>query len=961
MTLAQRITSAPGIHNPMRAAAALEALAGIGVTLNEHTQPGALIAGTAGCSPFLARLIERESGFLADALERDPEEAMAALIDGVTAAGAASDGMPALMKALRVAKGRAALLIALCDLGGVWPLIQVTQALSAFADACVSAALSFLLREAAAKGTIALEADDPVATSGLFVLAMGKHGAGELNYSSDIDLILFFEHGARDPAEYGARKQAFNRLTRSFVKTLSEQTPDGYVFRTDLRLRPDPGSTAACLSTDAAERYYESFGKNWERAAYIKARIIAGDHGAGARFLEGMVPFVWRRTLDFATIADVRDMKRLIHRHKGHGEIRTAGHDLKLGRGGIREIEFFAQTQQLIAGGRQRDLRVRQTLTALDRLTEAGWVEDTTRQELGESYVFLRTLEHRLQMVEDAQTHRMPTAPDALEQLAAFAGYPDFAALDAVLRSHLERVAARFAALFEEMEGEEEGRSPLDGDLESALAEMGFADPARAAEMLGRWRNGEIAATRTERARAILDRIAPRLLSGVAGAADPDRALLEIDRFLSGLPAGVQILSLFEANPNLLDFLTGICAAAPRLAAYLGRNSAVLDAVLSRDFFAPTPGAEMLLDEHVAALPPTGPDFEEVLNASRRWNRERHFRIGAQLLRGVATPEEAGVAYADLAEACIAGLAPRVTEEMAQRHGPPPGKGACVLAMGRLGAHEMTAGSDLDLLVIYDDGEVAASDGKVPLAPTQYYARWTQRLVRALTAPTSEGAVSEVDMRLRPSGRSGPLATRIAAFERYQQEDAWTWEHMALTRARVVAGPPELCARVDAVIAAALNKPRDAAQTLADALEMRGRMTEAEAKASGDMWNMKLVRGGLVDADFIIQALLLAHGASSTATRRSVGALAALAEAGALDGEAAARLAAARETQLAVFQLLRLAQEGGFDPAVAPPSLCAVIASALGEPDFERVTARIGEAQADIHTLFDRVFGGAGR
>lgn len=948
------ITRAPRPFDAERGRHALEVLHGIDAAPGDAVDR--LIEGTAGCSPYLARLIEREAAFLGAALDTSAEECMAQLLADVAEAEASTGSMADLMKALRIAKGRAALLIALCDLGGVWPLMQVTQALTDFADACVRAALNHLLREAAAKGSIALDPADPVETSGLFVMAMGKHGAGELNYSSDIDLIFFFEHGERDPAAYGARKQAFNRLTRSFVKILSEQTAEGYVFRTDLRLRPDPGSTAACLSTDAAERYYESFGKNWERAAYIKARVIAGDDGAGARFLEGMVPFVWRRNLDFATISDVRDMKRLIHRHKGHGEIRTIGHDLKLGRGGIREIEFFAQTQQLIAGGRQRDLRVLRTLDALEKLTQSGWVDPIARDEMADSYDFLRTLEHRLQMVEDAQTHKMPTAEADLERIAAFMGMADFAELDAALRVHLERVAARFAALFEELGDDDEARSLLDGDMESALAELGFAEPARAADILNRWRNGAIAATKTERARAILDRIAPRLLSGMGGAGDPDRALLEFDRFMSGLPAGVQILSLFEANPNLLDFLTDICAAAPRLAAYLGRNSAVLDALLARDFFAPTPGVAALLEEHSAALPPPGPDFEELLNASRRWNKERHFRIGAQFLRGIATPEEAGEAYSDLAQASISGLAPRVTDELARRHGPPPGAGACVLAMGRLGSHEMTAGSDLDLLVIYDDGDLTASEGPVPLAPTQYYARWTQRLVRALTAPTSEGAVYEVDMRLRPSGRSGPLATRIAAFERYQMEDAWTWEHMALTRARVVAGPPELAARVDAVIATVLSKPRDAAQTLADALEMRGRLTEAEAKAAGDIWNMKLVRGGLVDADFILQALLLSHGIASTQTRTTDGALAALVAAGALSAADAETLGAARRAQLAVFQLARLAQEGRFDPVSAPPALCAAMARALGQPDFARVEAVLRDAQADIRALFGRIF-----
>lgn len=909
-----------------------------------------LLAGASSGSPYLKRLIEREAEFLAGAIDALPEDTFADLLEAVGDAERSANA-EALMSALRTLKARSALFIALCDLGGVWPLERVLRALTDFADKCTEACLNWLLADVAEKGTLGLDPNSPAAGSDLFVIAMGKGGARELNYSSDIDLILFFDHADRDPANYGERKQAFNRLTRRFVKIMQESTPDGYVFRTDLRLRPDPASTAACMSTDAAARYYESFGKNWERAAYIKARIVAGDRDAGQAFLEQMQPFIWRRHLDFAAIEDVRDIKRLIHQHKGHGEIRSAGHNIKLGRGGIREIEFFAQTQQLIAGGRDPSLRVSKTLEALKALADGGWIAETARSEMHESYEFLRRLENRLQMVEDRQTHTLPTQPEELERLAAFCGFRDFADLDQELRAHLGRVSERFDALFEDSQTEPDAADNLSGRT--------FADPAAAEATIARWRDGSIAATRTERAKSILDRLVPRLLAEFGDAGDPDRALVEFDRFLSGLPSGVQILSLFEANPALLDFLTKICALAPRLADYLGRNASVLDAVLWRGFFSPVSKSE-LLEGHAEAIAPASAeaDFEEILNASRRWSKEQHFRIGAQLLTGTTLPPEVGEAYSELAEVCIAGLAPEITGQLAPRHGPVPGVGACVVAMGRLGAREMTAGSDLDLLVIYDDGGAVASNGPSSISPTQYYARWTQRLVRALTAPTSEGAVYEVDMRLRPSGRAGPLATRIESFERYQASEAWTWEHMALTRARVVSGPEELRQRIEEAILRVLSAPRERSVVLKDALEMRGRQIGVDPAASADPWNVKMARGGLVDCDFIIQAELLSHGLGGAKAQESDAAIELLAERGALTPALANQLREARALQMTIMQLTRLSESGRFDPETAPPALKSLIASALAVPDFARAEALLSETQASIRDMFVETFGG---
>lgn len=923
--------SLPLPHDAGRAARTLALL-----ELAKDGKPGALVAGAAGCGPYLARLIERDAEFARTALTGDPRDIFADILASVAAAGA-MEKQGDVMAALRRSKDRAALSIALADLGGTWTLDEVTGALSSFADAAIRTATDWLIATARARGKL----DD--GPTGFFVLGLGKLGGRELNYSSDVDLIPFFDHEGHDAAEYGARKQVFNRLTRDLVKLLSEQTAEGYVHRVDLRLRPDPSSTPACMSVDAAERYYESFGKNWERAAFIKARVIAGDAAAGAAFLDGMKPFVWRRYLDFAALEDVRDMKRLIHKHKGHGVIAVAGHNLKLGRGGIREIEFFAQTQQLIAGGRERKLRLTRTVETLDALAAHGWITGDARDGLSESYRVLRTAEHRLQMVNDAQTHTMPGDAEGLARIAAFCGYADFAGFETMLRGHLDRVSVRFDRLFEN-EGEAQ---------EAATDTPDFANPQAAQAILDRWRTGDIAATRSDRARAKLHRLLPAILDAVAGAGDPDRALLEFDRFLTGLPAGVQILSLFEANPALLEMLTEICAAAPKLAAYLGRNAGVIDALLSRDFFAPTPDADELVAEY-AARGPEDDDFEGHLNACRRWAKERHFRIGAALLRGIDSPEEAGRGYTALAEACLRTMVAPATAEVARRHGPPPGNGACIVALGRLGSGDMTAASDLDLIVIYDDAD-ALSEGAKPLAGPHYYARWTQRLMNAVTAQTAEGTVYEVDMRLRPSGQSGPLATRLSAFERYQAEDAWTWEHMALTRARVIAGPDALRTRVEGAIAAVLARPRDPEGVLRDAREMRDRLVAADEKAARDPWSLKLTRGGLVDADFVWQALCLIHGCEGT--MEAGAAFDALADKGVLDAQTAARIAAARATQAALLHFIRLSHDGPFDPATAPAALRTVMARALEVEDFGAVEARVAAAQDTVRGVFADTFG----
>lgn len=933
-SLAARLTAAPRAWDDPRGTALAAAL-GVGGAA------AGLVRGAGGSSPYLARLMEAEAEWLAAAFDRPPEATFA----GILAEAADGSGQRGTAVALRRAKRRAALLIALADLGGVWPLDTVTGALTDLADAALRIACAEAMRAETAGPLAGLTPEE----AGLVVLAMGKQGARELNYSSDIDLICLFDETRWQPADFVEVKARFVQVVRRVVKLVGEPTAEGYVFRTDLRLRPNPATTPVCIAMAAAEQYYESVGRTWERAAFIKARPCAGDIAAGARFLQALQPFVYRRHLDFAAIEDAHDMRLKIRAHKGVGHrFEVAGHDIKLGLGGIREIEFFAQTQQLVRGGRDPSLRDPTTRGALRALAAAGIVGPEVQAALDAAYVAHRTLEHRLQMIEDAQTQLVPLAEPARDRVAALGGWPDRETFETELRERCLSVRALCDSIF----------APLTAppaEAQTDLAALGFADPAKAQALMEGWQSGRVTATRGERARRRFRKIAPMLLERLAVAASPDEAIAQFDRFLAGLPAGVQLFALCESNPHLLDLLAEICAAAPRLAAYLGRHAGVLDAVLDRSFFEPLPGAAALAADLSARLPAAG-DYEAALDTARRWVHERRFRVGVQVLRGVATAPEAGQAFSAIAEACLAALWPVVVAEFAAKHGPPPGRGAAVVAMGKLGSAEMTASSDLDLLVIYDPGTAEESEGPRRLPVTAYYGRLTQALVAALTAPTAEGTLYAVDLRLRPSGRKGPVATRLAAFERYQATEAWTWEHLALTRARVVAGEAAMRPVASAAIDAVLCVPHSAEATLADVREMRERLAEAHRATRTDPWNLKHAEGGLLDIELAVQAgLLVAGRCGLRAPREAVPALVACGWLTAAQGEA---LRAAHDLGSALQQIERVALDRPFSPAAAGPGLRAAMARAAGAPDFDAAEAWLAAAQAEAAEAVGAVLAG---
>ncbi|RWR47660.1 glutamine-synthetase adenylyltransferase [Sinirhodobacter ferrireducens] len=829
MSFASRLTRCPIPHDPDRGADLAARFPGLAPELR------ALISGAAGCSPYLAGLMEREVDWLAPALAGAPEDALEAELARVAAAPG-----EALGSELRRAKRRLALLTALADLGGVWPLETVTGALTQLADAAVDLAMKHFVAEEIRRGKIPGAGPDDIATAaGMVALAMGKMGAGELNYSSDIDLICLFDETRYDPDDRMEARAALVRATRKMAALLSDHTAEGYVFRTDLRLRPDASVTPVCLSMGAAELYYEAEGRTWERAAYIKARPCAGDLAAGARFLETLTPFVWRKHLDFAAIQDAYDMRLRIREHKGlQGPLSIPGHNMKLGQGGIREIEFFTQTRQLIAGGRDPSLRERTTVGGLARLAAQGWVPETVAQELTRIYRAHREVEHRVQMVNDAQTHLLPTSAEGLDRIARMMGESDTAAWEAGLRARLERVETLTGAFFAPSECE--GRPDL--------------SPASEALVEG-WRG--YPALRSDRAQAIFRRIEPEILKRMTRAANPEEALRQFDGFLARLPAGVQLFSLFESNPQLIDLIVDICATAPGLAAYLSRNAGVLDAVLGGSFFAPWPGGAALNAALTAELA-AAPDYEKALDAARRWAKEWRFRVGVHHLRGLVDAAEAAKQYADVAGTAVAALWPVVVAEFARKHGPQPGRGAVVLGMGSLGAERLNAASDLDLIVIYDAGGEDASQGPKPLPARTYFARLTQAFITALTAPMPEGRLYEVDMRLRPSGKQGPVAVSVQSFQTYQMEEAWTWEHLALTRARALVGAPDLADEIEAVRRIVLRTKGSEARVVPDLAEMRARIFAAKAP-DGD-WEAKIGPGRLQDIELLAQSFALRAG-----------------------------------------------------------------------------------------------------
>ncbi len=923
-----------------------------------------LLLALADHSPYLWRLVTADPVRAHHCLATAPEVALGACLRDLSDHCDRAEDEALLVRALRLAKQETALVVALADLGGAWDVVTATRALSRAAEAFIRTALRFLLREAARGGSFRLaDESSPETGCGVTILAMGKLGAAELNYSSDVDLVVFYDPAAASVAAVAEPAAIFVRLTRNLVRILQERTRDGYVLRVDLRLRPDPGSTSVAISLPAAYSYYETLGQNWERAALIKARPVAGDIALGMRFLETLAPFVWRKYFDYAAIADIAAMKRQIQSVRGRDEIVVAGHDVKLGRGGIREIEFFVQTQQLIFGGKRPWLRGNRTLDMLEALGADRWVTREAVGDLRAAYVFLRSVEHRLQMIDDEQTQRLPQDASAVGRFARFCGYADEEGFVADFLGHLGRVSDHYARLFEHAPGLDAAAGSLvftgvtdDPETLETLSRLGFEKPSLAAATVRGWHFGHRLAVRTPRAREILTELVPLLLQAFARSGDADAALANFDSALARMPAAVELFAILRSNPRLCELFGEILGGASRLARTVITNPHVLDATIDPNSLA-APLDEASFRKRASHLLDPGLGTEDFLDAIRDFAQDERFALGLRLYMGMIEPAEAAAGYSALAGIIVAVCLAHLERSFARGHGAVPASRIIVLGLGKLGSREMTAASDLDLILVYDfDEERPESDGPRPLHAVQYYTKIAQRLVSALTVATRRGRLYEVDMRLRPSGRKGPMATQLDSFVEYQRKEAETWEHMALTRARVIAGDASLAAEVEGAIRGILMQPRG--DGLAGEVADMRRLI-AKAKGDEDPWDLKLVAGGLIDIEFIAQYLVLRH-AHAAPELLSASTAAVIAAAGTRDFLAPAdadALLAAHRLYTSVTQILRLALDDGVDPRQASAAVQRRLAKVADLPGMTALENDLAERREEVRCIFDRILG----
>ncbi|MEO0462719.1 MAG: bifunctional [glutamate--ammonia ligase]-adenylyl-L-tyrosine phosphorylase/[glutamate--ammonia-ligase] adenylyltransferase [Pseudomonadota bacterium] len=847
--------------------------------------------------------------------------------------------------ALRRERLALATALAVGDLAGAFALPRVVSELTRFADRALDTAIRTAIQERTGEA-------EP---HGFIALALGKQGAGELNYSSDIDPVLLYDaarlpHRAKDdPGE------AAQRYTRRVVKLLSENTAEGYVLRVDLRLRPASEISPLAVPLALALEHYHSAALPWERAAFTRARPAAGDLAAGEAFLDAIRPFVWRHTIDFGAMEEIRSLTARIRDNQHGARDVGPGFDIKRGRGGIREVEFVVQTHQLIHGGRDPLLRVRGTREGLDALARAGRIEPDDARVLGENYDRLRVIEHRLQMVNDRQTHELPEG-DALDSVAQLDGLPDGAALVEELRALTDSTAARYEALIGEPSPAPAAPLPPLEAQEHAetLDELGFDNPKALADRIAAWRDGRYQALRTNQALAAFDALTPALLTALAASDDPMRALTRWETLLERAPSALTLFRLLNAEPALLDRLVAALTLAPTLSDELARRPELLDILLDRDGLD-LPGSVEEIAQRMA-LAAERDDYEALLDAIRLVTGELRFALGIQLIEGLADPLEIGAALSRVAEAALQLAAQGAEAEFASTHGRIAGSELLVIGLGRFGGGALTHASDLDMVFLFKGDFNAQSDGPRPLSATHYYNRLASRVSAALSVPTAQGALYEVDTRLRPQGAQGPLAVSCEAFEKYQREAAWTWEHMALARARVLVGSDEGRGALEAIMRSVLRRPRDDASVREAVTDMRAQM--AAHKAPNGPLDIKRQRGGLIDCEFLVHYLQLAGKSAAgepldtayeSAYSPDLGtAIPALIEAGLFpqsmrpDYDLMARMIVAR----------RLLAPGAEEP---PACAAKALAKACGAADYNALLRSLGEARQRVRGVWTRI------
>jgi [glutamine synthetase] adenylyltransferase / [glutamine synthetase]-adenylyl-L-tyrosine phosphorylase len=883
-------------------------------------------------SPFLARLIATQSDLVTLISSGDFDGALAAARTGKSLDIAAN---------LRLQRNAIALVTAIADLSGQWNLAQVTAVLSDFADAALDAAIVAAIKERVPS----------VEPQGFAVIALGKHGGRELNYSSDIDPIFIFDPAIMPHRDGEDVADSAVRIGRRVIELLSARDENGYVFRVDMRLRPSPEVSPIALPVSAAISYYESSALAWEQAAFIRARAAAGDRKLGQYFLHSIQNFIWRRSIDFGQLRNIQAMSAQIRDHYSKGQILGPVFDLKRGRGGIRECEFFAQAHQLIHGGRNPALRVADTVSALSALAAANAIIDTDAQKITDAYRLFRTVEHRLQMVDDRQTHSLPESQDALDQVAALHGVPSGAALIEMLQHHVETVRA----IYDQLAGDDNTVPRLADQglpLADQLEAIGFTDIGDIEKRLKRWRSGKLRAIRSPSAQEAFEAILPKILTALALAPDPAQALARFDNLIEALPSAINFFRLLEARPGLLQLLADILSYAPALAEAMGRRIEYLDGLIDgtddhRDF-------SVVAMQGLMAAGTSGADFETMLDHVRAFVGEMRFRLGVQLIEGQFDPLVLARNYAALAEAALRTLTAATIFEFERAHGKVPGSELVILALGRLGGESLTHASDLDLVLLFTGDFRGESDGQRPLSATQYFNRLAQRVIAALTVPTATGALYEVDTRLRPSGAKGLLCSSVASFGKYQAESAWVWEHMALTRARLVFGSPNAEAEIGEILTMVLTKSRNKDALFRDIVQMR--LDVAAHKPPSGPLDVKAMPGGLVDIEFIVHALQLATGtAMHPQLSCAIDALAA-------QGSVSAQFDSAHDFFSRLLIIIRLVAPDCTPPA--PPAR-ALIARCLGCDDWQMVenalatnasvvletwTALFGEARSTVST-----------